>query len=300
MARFSILTEACIHQSGVCTFKFVKKKGGTTLEQEIYAGTGERLNRLSGWRRFWEVAQKEAFWAAVTVGAAIASCTFQYIRYQDTIQGVLITWPIIGLAFAIIKTCMFGVRWHRLTETETDAEELYRKRGKILFNISGLVTLMITNVILLTTLIDKGVEAGHWTTYCALFIFATTVIIWYFKRHKKIETQLLVLGTGINIIPTYLQGFSYLFRGANGMPAASVLILIGMSYSMHRQSLPRYSGVTPSERRTARRRAIKAGLHPEVLLPKWDFRSQLIAFGICWGLATFIIPHLGISWWPFM
>ena len=273
---------------------------GTTLEQEIYAGAEGKLNRLSRWSQLREVARKEAFWATITVGTAVASCTVQYIRYQDTIQGVLITWPIIGLAFAIIKTCMFGVQWHRLKSAEIDADELYQKRGKILFNVAGLVTLMITNIILLTTLIDKGVEAGHWTTYLTLLIFTITATVWYFKRNKKLESQLLILGTGINIIPTYLQGFSYLFRGASGMPAASVVILIGMAYSMHRQSLPRYNGATHGERRTARRSAVKAGLHPEVLLPKWDLISQLVAFGICWGLATFIIPHLGISWWPFM
>lgn len=71
-----------------------------------------------------------------------------------------------------------------------------------------------------------------------------------------------------------------------------------MSFAMYRQSLPAYADLSPEERRQKRKEAIRSGKHPEVLLPKWDFICQVVAFGICWGIATFVLPYLGINWWP--
>lgn len=248
--------------------------------------------------RIIEVVRQNAFWAAITVGTAVASCTFQVTRFQESIQGVLVIWPIIGLAFAIIKSSMFGIQWRQLTAAEEDTDELFKKRGKIVFNLAGLVTLMATNTILLTSLLGKGIDIWHWTTFVTLALTVTSGIIWYFNRQKSWGTQLLIIGTGINIIPTYLQGVSYVFRGANGMPLGSVVILLLMAYAMYRQSLPVYAGDSKKTQRHARSQALKAGKHPEVTLPKWDLICQIVAFGICWGLATLILPRLGLGWWP--
>lgn len=254
------------------------------------------LTRLAQVR---QVVKANAFWASVTISTAVASCAFQTIRYQESIQGVLVVWPIIGLAFAIIKSGVFGVQWQRLNSSVADAKEIFKKRGKILFNLAGLVTLMITNMILLTTLLMKGVEVWHWTTFLTLGVALATAAVWYFYRRRSVDRQLLIIGTGINIIPTYLQGVSYIFRGAAGMPVGSALILMVMSFAMYRQSLPAYRGGTPAERRQRLKLALKEGKHTEVLLPKWDFICQLVAFGLCWGLATFVLPYLGLGWWPF-
>lgn len=249
--------------------------------------------------RIAEIVRQNVFWASITISTAIASCVFQVTRYQESIQGVLIVWPIIGLLFAIIKSSMFAIQWRRLSASGTDADELFKKRGKILFNVAGLVTIMTTNTIMLTVLLSKGIAVWHWTTFLTLGVAAATMAIWYSNRRKSWDKQLLIIGTGINIIPTYLQGVSYIFRGAAGMPMGSALILMVMSFAMYRQSLPEYAGETRHHKRQARSKAIKAGEHPEVLLPKWDFICQVVAFGICWGLATFILPYLGFAWWPF-
>lgn len=218
---------------------------------------------------------------------------FQVTRFQESIQGVLVVWPIIGLLFAIIKSSMFGIQWRRLSASTADADDLFKKKGKVLFNVAGLVTIMMTNTIMLTILLDKGIDIWHWTTFLTLSVAAATMAIWYTARRRSWDKQLLIIGTGINIIPTYLQGVSYLFRGAAGMPMGSAVILMVMSFAMYRQALPSYKGD-----KHARRQAIKAGKHPEVLLPKWDFICQLVAFGICWSIATFVLPYLGLGWWP--
>lgn len=259
----------------------------------------ENKNTLSRLIQVRQVIKANAFWASVTISTAIASCTFQVVRYQESIQGVLVVWPIIGLLFAIIKSGVFGVQWQRLNSSVADAKEIFKKRGKILFNVSGLVTIMITNTILLTTLLIKGVEIWHWTTFLCLGVAAVTMAVWYFYRRRSLDRQLLIIGTGINIIPTYLQGISYIFRGAAGMPLGSAVILMVMSFAMYRQSLPAYREGTAAERRQKLKAALKEGKHTEVLLPKWDFICQLVAFGLCWGLATFILPYLGLGWWPF-
>lgn len=254
--------------------------------------------KFSNVRKITEVVRQNAFWASVTVGTAVASCTFQVTRFAESIQGVLVIWPIIGLAFAIIKSGMFGIQWQRLTHSTVSSDELFKKRGKILFNVAGLATLMLTNSILLITLLSKGIDVWHWTTYATLVLTIGSGIIWYFNRHRSSDRQLLIIGTGINIIPTYLQGASYVFRGANGMPFGSVAILLVMAYAMYRQSLPVYKGETAALRRQQLKQALKEGKHPEVLLPKWDLICQIVAFGACWGIATFILPFVGLSWWP--
>lgn len=248
--------------------------------------------------RIIEVVRQNAFWASITVGTAIASCIFQVTRFQESIQGVLVIWPVIGLLFAIIKSSMFGIQWRRLSVADISADDLFKKRGKILFNLAGLVTLMTTNTILLASLLGKGIDVWHWTTFVTMALAAGSMVIWYFNRQKSWDSQLLIIGTGINIIPTYLQGVSYVFRGAAGMPWGSVVILLLMAYAMYRQSLPMYDGETRQQKRHARHQAIKAGKHPEVLLPKWDFICQVVTFGVCWGLATFVLPYLALSWWP--
>lgn len=265
-------------------------------EQVLLEENKSTLSRLIQVR---QVIKANAFWASITIGTAVASCIFQVVRYQESIQGVLVVWPIIGLLFAIIKSGVFGVQWQRLNSSVADAKEIFKKRGKILFNISGLVTIMITNIILLTTLLMKGVEIWHWTTFLCLGVAAVTMTVWYFYRRRSLDRQLLIIGTGINIIPTYLQGISYILRGAAGMPLGSAVILMVMSFAMYRQSLPVYREGTAAERRQKLKAALKEGKHTEVLLPKWDFICQLVAFGICWGLATFILPYLGLGWWPF-
>lgn len=243
--------------------------------------------------RILEIIRQNAFWASITISTAIASCVFQVTRFQESIQGVLVVWPIIGLLFAIIKSSMFGIQWRRLSVSTADADDLFKKKAKVLFNVAGLVTIMMTNTIMLIILLDKGIDIWHWTTFLTLGVAAATMAIWYTARRRSRDKQLLIIGTGINIIPTYLQGVSYLFRGAAGMPMGSAIILMVMSFAMYRQSLPSYRGD-----KYARRQAIKAGKHPEVLLPKWDFICQLVAFGICWSIATFALPYLGLSWWP--
>lgn len=250
--------------------------------------------------RLSEIVRQNAFWASITISTAVASCIFQVTRYQESIQGVLVVWPIIGLLFAIIKSSMFGIQWRRLIRGNADADNLYKKKGKILFNLAGLVTIMTTNTIMLTILLSKGIAVWHWTTFITLGVAAATMAIWYSNRRKSWDKQLLIIGTGVNIIPTYLQGVSYIFRGAAGMPLGSAIILMIMSFAMYRQSLPLYEGKTKQHMRQARGQAIKAGKHPEVLLPKWDFICQVVAFGLCWGLATFILPRLSFNWWPLL
>lgn len=244
------------------------------------------------------VIKQNAFWAIITISTAVASCVFQVTRYQESIQGVLIVWPIIGLLFAIIKSGMFGIQWRRLATSKMHADELFKKRGKVLFNVAGLVTIMTTNTIMLSILLSKGIDVWHWTTFLTLGVAAATMAIWYSYRRRSRDKQLLIIGTGINIIPTYLQGVSYIFRGAAGMPMGSAVILLVMSFAMYRQSLPVYKGESAVQRREQLRKALKEGKHPEVLLPKWDFICQVVAFGICWSIATFVLPFLGIGWWP--
>lgn len=261
-------------------------------------GLLEKYRLFSNAANITEVVRENWFWASVTISTAVASCVFQVTRYQESIQGVLLVWPIIGLLFAIIKSSVFGIQWRRLLRTSADTDELFKKRGKILFNVAGLVTIMMTNTLMLATLLNKGIDVWHWTTFATLGVAAVTMIIWYFYRKKSWDKQLLIIGTGVNIIPTYLQGVSYIFRGAAGMPLGSAVILMVMSFAMYRQSLPQYDGETKNHKRQARSQAIKAGKHPEVLLPKWDFICQVVAFGVCWGIATFILPSLGLGWWP--
>lgn len=248
--------------------------------------------------RVIEIIRQNAFWASITVSTAVASCVFQVTRFQESIQGVLIVWPIIGLLFAIIKSSMFGIQWRRLSSSSMSADELFKKKGKVIFNVAGLVTIMATNTIMLTILLSKGIAIWHWTTFVTLAVAAATMAIWYSSRRKSRDKQLLIIGTGINIIPTYLQGVSYLLRGAAGMPMGSAVILLVMSFAMYRQSLPVYRGESAADRRKQLRQALKEGKHPEVLLPKWDFICQVVAFGICWSIATFLLPYLGLGWWP--
>lgn len=278
-------------------FQNLKEGWGFKVTEQVL--TEENNAALSRLTQIRQVVKANAFWATITIGTAIASCTFQVVRYQESIQGVLVVWPIIGLLFAIIKSGVFGVQWQRLNSSVADAREIFKKRGKILFNVAGLVTIMMTNIILLTTLLVKGVEVWHWTTFLSLGVALATMAVWYFYRRRSLDRQLLIIGVGINIIPTYLQGVSYIFRGAAGMPLGSALILMVMSFAMWRQSLPVYKGGTAAERRQRLKTALKEGKHTEVLLPKWDFICQLVAFGVCWGIATFILPYLGFGWWPF-
>lgn len=269
---------------------------GSSLEDQGLLRTRQILSDS----RIIEIIRQNAFWAAITISTAVASCVFQVTRYQESIQGVLVVWPIIGLLFAIIKSSMFGIQWRRLLGADISADELFKKKGKILFNVAGLVTIMATNTIMLTILLQKGVVIWHWTTFVTLGVAAATMAIWYSARRKSWDKQLLIIGTGVNIIPTYLQGVSYIFRGAAGMPLGSAVILMVMSFAMYRQSLPVYDGETKQHKRRMRSQAIKAGKHPEVLLPKWDFICQVVAFGICWGVATFVLPYLGLNWWPLL
>lgn len=271
-----------------------KRRVGSSLEEQGLL----RVRQFLSDGRIIEVIRHNIFWAAITISTAIASCLFQVTRFQESIQGVLIIWPIIGLLFAIIKSSMFGIQWRKLSMSDANADELFKKRGKVIFNVAGLVTIMATNTIMLTILLSKGIEIWHWTTFVTLIVAAGTMVIWYAARRKSRDKQLLIIGTGINIIPTYLQGVSYLFRGAAGMPMGSAVILLVMSFAMYRQSLPVYKGKSAAERRKQLRQALKEGKHPEVLLPKWDFICQVVAFGICWGIATFVLPSLGIGWWP--
>jgi len=270
------------------------RRVGSSLEEQGLLRARQFLsdNRIIG------VVRQNELWTSITIGTAVASCVFQVTRFQESIQGVLIVWPIIGLLFAIIKSSMFGIQWRRLATSTMHADELFKKRGKVLFNVAGLVTLMITNTLMLTILLSKGVDVWHWTTFVSLGVAMITMMIWYTYRRRSRDKQLLIIGTGINIIPTYLQGISYLFRGAAGMPMGSAVILMVMSFAMYRQSLPVYRGESAADRRRQLRQALKEGKHPEVLLPKWDFICQVVAFGICWGIATFILPFLGLNWWP--
>lgn len=258
----------------------------------------ENLGSISRRALLGKIVRDNAFWASVTIGTALASCIFQLVRYQETIQGVLFVWPVIGLLFAIIKSGMFTLQWRRLKFADIQAHNRLQKQGKILFNLAGLVTLMLTNSVMLAVLLSKGVEIWHWTTFVTLGLAIGSMGLWYIHRRKGLDRQLLILGTGINIIPTYLQGVSYLFRGASGMPMGSALILMVMSFAMYRQSLPAYADLSREERRRKRKEAVRSGKHPEVLLPKWDFICQVVAFGICWSIATFVLPYLGASWWP--
>lgn len=257
-----------------------------------------RARRFFNDSRILGVIRQNIFWTSITVSTAIASCVFQVTRFQDSIQGVLIVWPIIGLLFAIIKSSMFGMQWRRLADSEANKDDLFKKKARVIFNVAGLVTIMTTNTIMLAILLGKGIEIWHWTTFVTLAVALATMTIWYRYRLRSKDRQLLIIGTGINIIPTYLQGVSYLFRGAAGMPMGSAVILLVMSFAMYRQSLPVYRGTSAAERRKELRQAIKDGKHPEVLLPKWDFICQVVAFGICWSIATFLLPHLGVIGWP--
>jgi hypothetical protein len=263
-------------------------------------GFEESIEGASRQSLLWKIARDNAFWTSITVGTALASCIFQLVRYEETIQGVLLVWPVIGLLFAIIKTGMFTLQWQRLKTADIQSNNRILKQGKIVFNVAGLVTLMLTNSVMLAVLLQKGIDVWHWTTFITLGLAVGSGVLWYLHRHRGLDRQLLILGTGINIIPTYLQGVSYIFRGASGMPMGSALILMVMSFAMYRQSLPVYAGLSLEERRKKRKEAIHSGRHPEVLLPKWDFICQVVAFGICWALATFVLPYLGFSWWPFV
>lgn len=222
--------------------------------------------------RIIEIVRQNAFWASITISTAVASCVFQVTRFQESIQGVLVVWPIIGLLFAIIKSSMFGIQWRRLLGSDMNADELYKKKGKILFNIAGLVTIMTTNTIMLTILLNKGIAVWHWTTFLTLGVATATMAIWYSARRRSWDKQLLIIGTGVNIIPTYLQGVSYIFRGAAGMPLGSAIILMIMSFAMYRQSLPVYVGETKHHRRQARIRQLK----PENI-PKYCCQNGILS-----------------------
>lgn len=112
-----------------------------------------------------KIVRDNVFWASVTIGTALASCIFQLVRYQETIQGVLLVWPVIGLLLAIIKSGVFTLQWRRLKFADIQPQSRLQKQGKIVFNLAGLVTLMLTNSVMLAVLLSKGVEVWHWRRF---------------------------------------------------------------------------------------------------------------------------------------
>ncbi len=179
--------------------------------------------------------------ASLAVIAALFSCWSQLQRWSVTTNGVIMVWPIIGLAFASIKVGVLMVD-----------RSLGRQQGwtrNLL--VSG--TLVLTNLALCAMLIHCGVAMWDWTTAAMLGLWGIglTTLIWHW-RHDTHHQRLVRIGTWVNVMPVYLQALSYLLHGAEGMPGFNLFVLQGLSLCMFASSAwPFDHGLSGADRREA-------------------------------------------------
>lgn len=217
---------------------------------------------------------------------AIASCLLQLERQRVTVQGMLIIWPGNGLVTAGVKILMYGSLLLGLRRA-MQTSHVWTRRLQYILILTGAGLLTVTNVALLVNLLHKGVPVWHWTTKAALAIAIIPGLVSLFGMPGMPRSaRLFVLLIGVNFIPTFLQGISFLLYGAKGMPWQPCVILVVLAYAMYLQALPQGKEHTWKERFIAPGRRMRLATDAEFLLLKWDLLVQLFTFGLCWLLAA--------------
>lgn len=217
---------------------------------------------------------------------AIASCLLQLERQRVTVQGMLIIWPGNGLVTAGVKILMYGALFLGLRKA-LQAPPTWTRRMQYLLILTGAALLTVTNMMLLVNLLRKGVPVWHWTTQAALLIAIIPALICFFGMPGMPRSaKLFVLLIGVNFIPTFLQGVSFLLYGAKGMPWQPCVILVVLAYAMYLQALPQGKEFSWKERLIGPNRRMRLATDAEFLLLKWDLLVQIFTFGLCWLLAA--------------
>ena len=237
------------------------------------------------WPLVWAMRSVVIGTVIVWIGA-IASCLLQLERQRVTVQGMLIIWPGNGLVTAGVKILMYGGLLLGLRKSMSTSR-VWTSRVQYALILTGAVLLTVTNIALLVNLLKKGVPVWHWTTQAALAIAIVPGLISLFgMRGMPRSAKLFVLLIGVNFIPTFLQGISFLLYGAKGMPWQPCVILVVLAYAMYLQALPQGKHRSWKERFIAPGYRMRLATNAEFLLLKWDLLVQLFTFGLCWLLAA--------------
>lgn len=237
------------------------------------------------WPLVWAMRSALIGTIIVWIGA-ITSCLLQLERQRVTVQGMLIIWPGNGLVTAGVKILMYGGLLFGLKRA-VQTSYVWTSRMQYILILTGAILLTGTNLALLINLLRKGVPVWHWTTQAALLVAIIPGLISLFGMPGMSRSaRLFVLLIGINFIPTFLQGISFLLYGAKGMPWQPCVILVVLAYAMYLQALPQGKGHTWKERFISPGRRMRLATDAEFLLLKWDLLVQLFTFGLCWLLAA--------------
>ncbi len=223
----------------------------------------------------------------LTLASIVFSVVSQVRQHIVSVQGVGLIWPLAGLFFASIKLLLVPAMRAAITSKEGSLSYVLScKDVRYTRIICGL--LVLTNVALLSSLLYHGVPVLHWTLYTVIPVWLGTAIWWFRHRKDAVEDKLLVIGVGVNIIPTYVQAVAYVFLGSGGMPWVNMIVLLVMALGM-------YFVARPQEVRGLRRAAFKeaAQRHPLFRLTRYDLFAQLV-MGVCCFAARFVLP---LGWW---
>jgi len=223
----------------------------------------------------------------LTLASILFSVVSQVRQHIISVQGVGLIWPLAGLFFASIKLLLVPAMRAGITaKVGSFAYILSCKDVRYTRVICGL--LVLTNTVLLGSLLYHGVPVLHWTLYAVIPVWIGTAVWWFYHRKDSVEDKLLVIGVGVNIIPTYVQAVAYVFLGSGGMPWVNMIVLLVMALGMYFVARPQeVKGLRGAAFKEASRR------HPLFRLTRYDLFAQLV-MGACCFAARFLLP---LGWW---
>lgn|GEM_PF-4798669 len=223
----------------------------------------------------------------LTLGSILFSVISQVRQHIVSVQGVGLIWPLAGGFFAGIKLLLVPAMLAAVTAKEGSFSYILSCKD-VRYTRIICTLLVITNVVLLVSLLYHGAPVFHWTLGTVVPVWLTTGVWWFRNRRMPVENKLLVLGVGINIIPTYVQAVAYVLLGSSGMPWVNMIVLLVMALGMYSVAKPReLKGVKGTARKEAARR------HPLFRLTRYDLFAQLV-MGVCCFAARFLLP---LGWW---
>lgn len=223
----------------------------------------------------------------LTVGSILFSVVSQVRQHIVSVQGVGLIWPLAGGFFAGIKLCLVPAMRAAITAKEGSFSYILSCKDVRYTRIICML-LVGTNLVLLGSLLYHGAPVLHWTLGAVVPVWLATGVWRLRNRATPVENTLLVLGIGVNIIPTYVQAVAYLLLGSGGMPWVNMIVLLVMAVGMYGVAKPReLKELKGAARKEAARR------HPLFRLTRYDLFAQLV-MGACCFLARFVLP---LGWW---